>query len=291
MLLSAERKHREVLDLISDDESSRAAHHRAALGESGMFAAREQTMRLRRQMRAAGLLLSREELRAQLGVTYRRVQRLIAEYSISSVELDGEDVYPSIFCDEKLNLTRLYRIASILAPAYPEARLDFLTAPCGALGGRVPLELLAEDGDYRELRRFAKDWASEYSRTSVSFYAGAYDEAVPGSIPLFVSIAEVDPRGQIWKRALAALTCPGHRKPQLAPQAPPVFFAIIERQTFGRSGSELEAVVQCQLSEAAARVHIERVGARTPETLTLELRSTSTTVSDVGKDVLTALTA
>ncbi len=290
VLLSTKLQHEEVLTLISDDESMRKAPFRAALGESGMHAAQEQTMRLRRQMRACGLLLSREELRVKLGVSNKRLERLIEEASIFPIDLDGQDVYPSIFCDGRLNLVRLYRIACILAPAYPEARLDFLTSMCGALGGRVPLELLADDGDYRALRRFAQDWASEYSRTSVSFYAGSYEDVLPSSIPLFISIAEVDPRNQIWKRALAALTCPGHQKPYTAPQAPAAFVAIIERQTFGKSGSELEAVVQCQLSEVGVRIHVDRAGAQASDTLTLELQSTGKTVSDVGKDVLMALT-
>lgn len=289
MLLCSTPLDEEVFDLVSNDRQSKRDSGYGTINHEDVLAMRERVTRARRQQLATGDLLTREQLRVRLQVTNKGLSTLISAESIFAFDLDGEDVFPSLFSDKRLNLQRLYRIAKIIASAPPESRLDFLTARSGALGGRAPLELLADDVDYKELRRFASGWASEYSRTSVSFFAGEQVSVPLDAAPIYITVVEVDPRASIWKRALNALTSPGHRKPHEAPIAPSAFVAVIERVTLGHSGKELEAVARCRLDEGRIHVSIERRVQKDVETMTLVVPLEGTTVSDAAEQVFRAL--
>jgi len=55
-------------------------------------------------------------------------------------------------------------------PAPPELRLKFLKLKSGALGNRMPIDLLKNDREYRTLRAFAKAWATVSAALRQGFY-------------------------------------------------------------------------------------------------------------------------
>jgi hypothetical protein len=107
-------------------------------------------------------------------------------------------------------LRRLWKVAM---PAPPELRLDFVTSNSGALGNRMPIDLLKNDRDYRTLRAFAKAQARGSSRTFVKAFTADVPEGLAGREPLYTCATEKLTRGPPWKCALETVRAPGYRFP------------------------------------------------------------------------------
>jgi hypothetical protein len=243
-----------------------------------------------REMLASGQLLTDEDFRARLGVSRKRLANMLGEGSVFALDVDGETAYPAFLCNKALDLKRLRAVARILVPAPPTSRLDLLTRQCGALGARVPLDLLVDDRDYRSLRRFAKGWASEFSRTVVKCYNAEQSDGTPLVEPLYTCATEIDPRRLLWKRALDAIRSPGYRFPHEIPRSPSTLLIRVERATAGESAEALEARLLCDLNGRTLRVSVTTADGHQPAIAhKLKLATKRPSVTDVCDAVFSML--
>jgi len=166
---------------------------------------RDQGLESRREMVECGELVSACELRARLGISEARFERLCNDGSVFALDVDGKPYYPSTLADARLPRTRLRAICRILAPAPPEARFDYLRSAHGNLGDHTPISMLVDDGEYRALRENAKDWAAQWWRTAVTVYDGECGAPPATAKPAYTAMTEMDPRTPIWRRASQAL--------------------------------------------------------------------------------------
>jgi hypothetical protein len=157
-----------------------------------------------------GTLLTQNEFLTLLGVDERRLVALIRAGSLFSIEVDEMQYFPAILCDPTHDRTRLHSICRMLVPAPPASRLDFLKSRQPALGGFAPVEVLGDAQLDRALRRLARAWAAQWSRTIVKVYLGRYLEVPAGVEPVHSAVDEVDPRVGLWKRGLGALRADGY---------------------------------------------------------------------------------
>ncbi|MFM0140399.1 hypothetical protein [Caballeronia grimmiae] len=281
-----------VVVLVADRES---IHHLLQeTGDSGkvdLEAIKAKALERRRAMLKHGELLGEDAFRVKLGVSERRFASLVAEGSVFALDVDGQRAYPAILCSGRLRLRRLWKVARILVPALPDQRFDFLTSKSGALGNRVPIDMLKSDSDYRKLRALAKGWAAEFSRTFVKVYGAAHPKWTRYIEPIYSSATEVDPRRPLWKRALCAVRAPGYRFPHEVPRCPPTVHIVIERHTAGFGLVVSEAKIVCDIDERDIRVTVMVEGTGAPP-LAIKIGAPSEvlTVVDVA-DVVFAMLA
>ncbi|MGE8160411.1 hypothetical protein ACQKRQ_09640 [Paraburkholderia sp. NPDC080076] len=204
----------------------------------------QQALAARREMIANGELLTPTEFKKRIGLSEKRLARLVAEGSVFTVDVDETAYFPALLADPLLNRKRLQTICRIIFPAEPMSRLDFLTSRRGSLGNRRPLDMLDSDDNFKSLSRLAEAWAAEWSRTAVKMYEGEHQSA-PGDVePLYTAIVEIDPRRALWERASEALHVHGYQWP-LGPY-PDVrqFTLFVELQPAGDATPTPEACVQ-----------------------------------------------
>jgi hypothetical protein len=215
----------------------------------------QQALAARRGMVANGELILEADFRQRLGVTQRRLSKLLADGSVFTMAVDEMEYYPALLADPVVDRKRLQAICRILVPAPPECRLDFVSSSRGSLGGRSPLQMLDDDDDFKVLRQRAAAWAAEWSRTAVKVYKGEHEAEPGGFDPLYTAIAEVDPRRPLWERASEALHVHGYQWP-LGPY-PDVqkFTLFVERQTAGATPTP-EACVQIVVDGDCIQVRI-----------------------------------
>ncbi|MPW18930.1 hypothetical protein GCT13_19010 [Paraburkholderia sp. CNPSo 3157] len=249
---------------------------------------REQAMHARRAMVESGELLPEANFRAALAVSESTLTAWIEKGSVFGIRVDDTVAYPRLFCDSRVNRKLLFKIARMLVPAPPDARLDFLTTRSGALGGRVPIKMLRKKRNYRRVRDFAAAWASEFSRTVVTFYEGDHEAPPPDVEALYTSAVEVDFRRPIWRRALKALTSFGYQWPHQVPSAPSSFTFFIERHMAGDIGFEVEAWLHFNQTRDTACVTVSKVETA-PLVLHLNPFRGGQTVADVARAVLELL--
>ena len=93
---------------------------------------------------------------------------------------------------------------------------------------------------YRELLTVARGWASEFSRTTVKICAGEFIREI--ELPtVCTGVAEIDPRKNIWRRAMEALQEGANLRPAgpfCRAKAATVF---VSRSTAGKPGELMEA--------------------------------------------------
>jgi len=236
----------------------------------------------------SGELLPEADFRAALAVSESTLTAWIEKGSVFGIPVGDTDAYPRFFCDNRISRRRLFKIARALVPAPPDARLDFLTTSSGFLGGRVPLKMLRKARHYRRVRQFATAWASEFSRTAVSFYDGHHEVIPPDVEPLYTSATEVDFRRPLWRRALEALTSFGYQWPHQVPSAPSSFTFFIERHMAGDIGFEVEAWLHFSQTRDTACVTVYEVETA-PLVLYLNAFRGGQTVADVARAVLELL--
>jgi hypothetical protein len=229
----------------------------------------QQAVAARRGMIASGELIPEEVFRARLGVTKRRLNSLLADGSIFSMEVDGVKYYPSVLAEPHLNRERLRAICRIVVPAPLGSRLDFLVSTRGSLGKRSPLEMLDDEDDFNTLQRGAAAWAAEWSRTTVRAYEGEHITKPNDVTPLYAASADIDPRKALWDRASEALHVHGYHWP-LGPY-PDVrsFTLFVERQTAGDATPTPEACVQIFVDGEYIRVRVIAAPGTTLESETM----------------------
>ena len=76
----------------------------------------------RRGMIANGELLSPTEFRRRIGVTEKRLEQLLGDGSLFSVEVDGALFIPAVLANRAHNLRRLQATCQLIVPAPPLSR-------------------------------------------------------------------------------------------------------------------------------------------------------------------------
>jgi hypothetical protein len=216
----------------------------------------QEALAARRDMVANGELVPEDSFRERLGVTPRRLSKLLTDGSVFTMLVDNVEYYPALLADPVADRKRLQAICRILIPAPPDARFDYLSSRRGSLGGVRPTDMLNNDADYEKLRLLARGWAAEWSRTAVKLYEGEHDAEPVDIEPLYTAIAEIDPRTALWERASEALRVHGYQWP-LGPY-PDVqkFTLFVERQAAGDAAPTPEACVQILVDGDFIRVRI-----------------------------------
>ncbi|WP_310076496.1 hypothetical protein [Paraburkholderia graminis] len=244
----------------------------------------------RRDMVANGELISEDDFRQRLGVTPRRLSKLLTEGSVFTLEVDEAVFYPTLLAEPGIDHNRLQAVCRIIVPAPPGSRLDFLTSQRGSLGDRSPLQMLSNDSDFKSLQQAAAAWAAEWSRTAVKMYEGLHDTEPICVDPLYIAIAEIDPRKSLWERASEALHVHGYQWP-LGPY-PDVrsFTLFVERHTAGGAAPTPEAYVQILVVGELVRIRIVAAPGTALNSQTIAAGKHKTFV-DVAKQVIAHLIA
>jgi hypothetical protein len=214
----------------------------------------QQATTARRKMVQTKKLLTSDEFCERLGVSSRRLARMVSTGSVFSVDVDDVMYYPALLAAPNVDRRRLQSICRILVPAAPMSRLVYLSSKQGNLGGITPLAALAQDKSYRRLRQMARAFASEWNRTFVHIWAGPYNPAKVD--PSYETAVEADPRTNVWKRGLEAMEAGGY----IAPSGP--YLAVDEatvrviRYEAGGWNHIEEARLDLQIVDDVARVLI-----------------------------------
>ncbi|AQH01374.1 hypothetical protein A9R05_21310 [Burkholderia sp. KK1] len=279
-----------VVVLIAVPDNLGLLEEPAPTGLLSMAKMQENAAKQRRDMLKEGRLLLEDAFRKELDVSKKRLYAMLGDGRLFALDIDGKRAYPAILCNANLNLKRLWDVAKIIWPAPPAVRFDLLTRKCGALGNRVPVELLENDADYVNLRRFARGWASEFSRTFVKLYDDGRAEDSVNAKPLYECAAEIDPRRSLWTRALAAIKTPGYRFPHTIPRTPTTMVAIIERHTAGQGDAAFEARIVFHLKGRVLRVTVaDATSDEAPIAHKLNLPMKRPTVTEVAEIVFSLL--
>jgi hypothetical protein len=250
----------------------------------------QQATSARREMVASGELIPEDEFLARLNVTKRRLNKLLADGSIFTLEVDGAVYYPALLADPVHNRQRLQVICRIIAPAPADSRLGFLTSRRGSLGDRSPLDMLDSDDDFKALSRRAAAWAAEWSRTAVKLYEGTLETEPKEVEPMYTAVAEIDPRSALWDRASEALHVHGYQWP-LGPYSEVRSFTLfVERQTAGDSAPIPEASVQIAVDGELMQIRIVAAAGTALHCETMP-SSKTTSLIDVAKRVISHLLA
>jgi hypothetical protein len=236
----------------------------------------QQALEGRRAMIASGELLPPTEFRRRIGVTEKRLDELLNDGSLFSVEVDGVQYVPAVLADAAHNLRRLQTICQIIVPAPQLSRLDFLTSRNGNLGDRIPLDMLVDDDDFKVLEQAAAAWAAEWSRTAVKVYDGEHETEPINVPPLYTATAEIDPRRALWARVSEALHAHGYQWP-LGPYTDVRQFTLfVERQTAGDAATTPEACIQIVVDREDIHIRIVAAPGATLNSQTLPaLRKTN----------------
>ncbi|MFM0480558.1 hypothetical protein PQQ81_08500 [Paraburkholderia strydomiana] len=248
----------------------------------------QQALDARRAMIASGELLPPTEFRRRIGVTEKRLEELLNDGSLFSVEVGGVQYVPAVFADAARNLRRLQTICQIIVPAPQLSRLDFLTSRNGNLGDRIPLDMLVDDDDFKVLEQAAAAWAAEWSRTAVKVYEGEHETEPAGVEPLYITVAEIDPRRPLWERASHALHYNGYQWPLGPYPGVQRFTLFVERQTAGDAAPTPEACIQIVVNREDIHIRIVAAPGATFKSQTLPaLRKTN--FIDLAKRVIAHL--
>ncbi|MGF6808573.1 hypothetical protein OKW30_003699 [Paraburkholderia sp. Clong3] len=211
-----------------------------------------QALIARREMVRSRELLASSEFCERLGVSEKRLARMVATGSAFSIEVDGVEYFPALLADPSVDRKRLQSVCRILVPAPPNCRLDYLCSRQGNLGAVTPLEALADDRSYRQLREMARAYAAEWSRTVVHIWAGRYK---PEEVePTYVAAVDVDPRTNLWKRALEAMEAGGYIAPPGPYPSADAATVLVIRSEAGDLNHVEEARLDVGIVDEVARV-------------------------------------
>jgi len=214
----------------------------------------QQAQIARREMVRSRQLLTSIEFCGRLGVSERRLARMVAAGSVFAIDVDGVMYFPAFLADPFVDRKRLQSVCRMLVPAPPNCRLHYLSSRQGNLGSITPLEALADDGSYRRLRQMARAYASEWSRTVVHIWAGYYR---PGELePTYVAAIDVDPRTNLWKRALEAIEAGGYIAPPPPYPTADAATVLVTRSDTGDLNHVEEAKLDVRIVDNVARVLI-----------------------------------
>lgn len=216
----------------------------------------QQALAARLEMVRNGNLVSEAEFREQLHVSDKRLAQLIAVGSVFSIEVDGVAYFPALLASADIDQGRLRSICRILEPAPAACRLHFLISKRANLGGITPIEALRDDIQYRRARRMASAYATEWSRTSVSIYAGHHQEVPVDDEPILTVACDLDPRKNVLKRVDHTLRKNGYRYPCGPYPRPDVATVFVVRQTAGKMEEIPEIRIDVRIDASIAKASI-----------------------------------
>jgi hypothetical protein len=204
---------------------------------------RQESLAARQQMVSSGVLAGRDDFRLKLGASGARLDEMTRDGDIFEIEVDGVRYIPALLADHAMNLRRLHSVCRILVPAHPVSRLNYLTTRHGNLGGISPIAALSDDERYRRLREMARAWASGWSMTTVEIFAGDIGETA-GLRPVYTAAREIDPRANVWKRVVKAVTDGGY----IEPSGPYPYLKSATVCVMRRSGSPVSSVLEARMT-------------------------------------------
>lgn len=227
----------------------------------------------RREMVARGTLVKRDDFCQKLGVSAQRLDEMLRDGDVFELEVDGMRYIPALLADKTINLRRLHSVCRILVPAPPASRLNYLMSRHGNLGGISPIDSLSGNREYRWLRKMAWAWASDYSMTTVQIFAG--DIAENASLrPVYTAALKIDPRANLWKRVVKAITQGGY----IEPSGPYPYLdsatVFVTRSAGGRAKPVREARMSLKIADDVATVTFDiPIGNHTPPSRVFEVGS------------------
>jgi hypothetical protein len=101
----------------------------------------------RRQLLAAGELLTLLELQTALSMSYEDVMIANREMRLFTVNVDGQEYYPAFFACSEVNRQVLERVSRELGALPGWVKRGFFNDPKDSLGGLCALEALARGGE------------------------------------------------------------------------------------------------------------------------------------------------
>ncbi|OAJ62796.1 hypothetical protein A6V36_20740 [Paraburkholderia ginsengiterrae] len=248
----------------------------------------QQALVARREMVANGELLTPTEFKKRIGLSEKRLARLVEDGSVFGVDVDETEYFPALLADPLLNRKRLQIICRTIVPAEPMGRLGFLSSPRGSLGGRRPVEMLDDDVDFKSVKRIAAAWAAEWSRTIVKMYKGEHQREPSDVEPLYTAMADIDPRRPLWERASEALHSHGYEWPLGPYPGARIFTLFVEQQAVGDSTPIPEACVQILVVGERIRIRIVAAAGTALSSQTIAAGKHKTFV-DIAKQVVAYL--
>jgi hypothetical protein len=222
---------------------------------------KKQSLAARREMVSSGVLVGRDDFCSELSVSTTRLEEMIRDGNIFEIGVDGVRYIPALLADQGIDLRRLHSVCRILVPAHPASRLNYLTTRHGNLGGISPIDALSDDKSYRMLRKMARAWASDWSMTTVQIFAGDINEATDLP-PIYTAARQIDPRANLWKRVMKAITEGGY----IEPAAPYPYLesatVFVTRCAGGSSKRVREARISLRIAHEVALVTIDTTDRR-----------------------------
>lgn len=91
----------------------------------------------------------------EAGISPEALQDALAARRVFAVEMHGQLLVPDFYLDARYDRRQLESICKVLGDLPGGSKLQFFTTPKGSLGGRTPLDALA-DGDVALVRRAAQ---------------------------------------------------------------------------------------------------------------------------------------
>lgn len=101
------------------------------------------------------LWISSAMFRERTGLSSQALEAALLAKRIFAVELQGQTCLPNFYLDERYDRHRLESVCKVLGDLPGGSKLQFFTNPRGSLGGRTPLDALA-DGKVALVRRAAQ---------------------------------------------------------------------------------------------------------------------------------------
>lgn len=101
------------------------------------------------------LLVDRAKFLTEAGLSALQLDRALVAKRLFAVELHGQEYIPDFFLDKRYDRHQLQAVCKVLGDLPGGSKLQFFTNPKGSLGGRTPLDAIA-DGKVAFVRRVAK---------------------------------------------------------------------------------------------------------------------------------------
>lgn len=190
-----------------------------------------------------------------------QLQAMVAAGSLFTIEVDGVGYFPSLLAGKGVDRKRLHSICRILVPAPADCRLGYLESRQANIGGLSPIEALRRNESYQLLREMATAYASEWWRTCVTIYEGAHPTAPTQVRPVLTALCEMDPRINLWKRAISAIESGGYLDPPGPYPNLRLASVFILLQPSGQTDETEEARIDVLVDGDVARASVLRRGA------------------------------
>ena len=103
-------------------------------------------------------LLEPSELADRLAWTRQALSKALKAHRVFFVETQGTRYYPAFYADSRYQRSHIEGVSKILGELPGTSKLQFFLTPKGSLGGKTPLDALA-DGQYSSVKVAAEGFA------------------------------------------------------------------------------------------------------------------------------------